>query len=285
MLRGGHLRRLARALLYLAFTLPLMPIQWLLVALKSPLARGLPIFYHATCCRHILGFEVRRYGAPAPARPTLFVANHTSYLDIPILSSVTEGCFIAKAEVATWPLFGWLAKLQRSVFIERRAQRTAEHRDVIRERLQQGDKLILFPEGTSHDGMRVLPFKSALFSAADHEVDDTPVTVQPVTIAYLRLDGMPLGRFYRPVLAWYGDMELGSHLWMMLGLGTIDVAVIFHPPVTLAMFGSRKALAEHCHRVVSDGLAAALAGRLPAPAEADRAPVTASRPALQGEAG
>lgn len=285
MLRGGRLRRLVRALLYLAFTLPLMPVQWLLVALKSPLARRLPIFYHAACCRYILGFRVQRYGTPSPSRPTLYVANHTSYLDIPVLSAVTEACFIAKAEVATWPLFGWLAKLQRSVFIERRAQRSAEHRDVIRDRLQQGDKLILFAEGTSHDGMRVLPFKSALFSAADHEVDGAPVTVQPVTVAYLRLDGLPLGRFYRPFLAWYGDMELGSHLWTMLGLGTIEVAVIFHPPVTLAIFGSRKALAEHCQRVVSDGLATALAGRLPAPAETGRVPVTTPRPALQGEAG
>jgi 1-acyl-sn-glycerol-3-phosphate acyltransferase len=285
MLRGGRLRRLVRALLYLAFTLPLMPVQGLLVALRSPLARRLPIFYHAACCRYILGFRIKRYGTPSPTRPTLYVANHTSYLDIPLLSAVTEACFIAKAEVATWPLFGWLAKLQRSVFIERRAQRTAEHRDVIRDRLQQGDKLVLFAEGTSHDGMRVLPFKSALFSAADHEVDGAPVTVQPVTVAYLGLDGLPLGRFYRPFLAWYGDMELGAHLWTMLGLGTIDVAVIFHPPVTLAAFGSRKALAEHCHRAVSDGLSAALGGRLPAPSETDRVPMTAPRPALQGEAG
>jgi 1-acyl-sn-glycerol-3-phosphate acyltransferase len=280
MLRGGFLRRWVRALLYLAFTLPTMPVQGLLLAFKSPLARRLPIFYHGACCR-ILGIRVRLYGARSAARPTLFIANHTSYLDIPILSAAAEGSFIAKAEVAGWPFFGWLAKLQRSVFIERRAQRSAEHRDVIRERLTQGDNLFLFPEGTSHDGLRVLAFKSALFSAADHQVDGRPVTVQPITVAYRTLDGMSLGRFYRPFLAWYGDMELGSHLWTMLGLGTVEVAVIFHPPVTLAMFGSRKALAEHCHRVVAGGLAAALAGRLPAPA-ADRMPAVA-QPALQGE--
>jgi 1-acyl-sn-glycerol-3-phosphate acyltransferase len=280
MLEGGLLRRLVRALVYVAFTLPLMPVQWLLVAIKSPLARRLPVFYHATCCR-ILGFRVTRYGTPSTARPALFVSNHTSYLDIPILSSVTEGCFVAKSEVATWPLFGWLAKLQRSVFIDRRQQRSADHRDAILERLQQGDKLFLFPEGTSNDGMRVLPFKSALFSTADHEIDGKPVVVQPISVAYLNLDGMPLGRFYRPFLAWYGDMDMGSHLWMALGLGSIDIAVIFHPPVTLAAFGSRKALAEHCYRLVSDGLADALAGRLPAPIDV-RPVAVATRPALQG---
>lgn len=286
MFQGGFLRRLVRSLAYLAFTLPLMPIQALLVALKSPLARRLPQFYHATCCR-ILGFEIRCWGTPSQARPTLFVANHASYLDIPILSAVTEGCFVAKSEVASWPLFGWLAKLQRSVFIDRRARRSADHRDAIRDRLQIGDPLILFPEGTSNDGVRVLPFKSALFSAADYAFNGKPVIVQPVSVAYLTLDGMPLGRFYRPFLAWYGDMEMGSHLWTMLGLGTVGVAVVFHPPVTLPMFGSRKALAEHCHRAVSEGLTMALAGRLPPPAGAAPASAVgcAARPAVQGDAG
>lgn len=291
MLQGGFLRRLVRSLAYLAFTLPLMPVQALLVALKSPLARRLPRFYHATCCR-LIGFDVQCWGTPSPARPTLFVANHSSYLDIPILSAVTEGCFVAKSEVATWPFFGWLAKLQRTVFIDRRAHRSADHRDAIRDRLQAGDQLILFPEGTSSDGIRVLPFKSALFSAANSEFNGRPVIVQPVSVAYLTLNGVPLGRFYRPFLAWYGEMQMGPHLWTMLGLGTIGVAVIFHPPVTLPMFGSRKALAEHCYRAVSEGLTTALAGRLPpragrVPAPAAGAPVAppSPRPAMEGDAG
>ena len=106
------------------------------------------------------------------------------------------------------------------------------------------------------------------------------MTVQPLSIAYLRLDGIPMGRAYRPFFAWYGDMTLGSHLWTMLGLGTVDVSVTFHAPVTLAQFGSRKALAEHCHRVIAAGMSSALAGRTAAPEPAAE-PLPAAKPARE----
>lgn len=257
---SAFLLRLRRISLYLGLTLPLMPVQAALVLLGSRLADKLPRVYHRLASR-ILGFEVKVIGDPSTARPTLFVANHTSYLDIEILGGILEASFIAKHEVARWPLFGRLAKLQRSVFIDRRV-RTAHHqRDAIAERLTAGDNLILFPEGTSNDGTRVLPFKSALFGAVHGKAIDRPVTVQPVSIAYVRLDGIPIGRFYRPFFAWYGDMELGPHLWTLLGLGTATVTVEFHPPVSLTAFSTRKELADHCWRLVSAGVAAALAGR------------------------
>ncbi len=254
--------RLIRITLYLGLTLPLMLAQALLLAFRRPQARQLPRFYHRLCCR-ILGFRLALEGEVSPAHPTLFVVNHTSYLDITILGALIEGCFVSKSEVANWPLFGWLAKLQRSVFIDRRTRTTASQRDAIRERLDQGDSLILFPEGTSGDGNRVFPFKSSLLSAAEYSRNGVPVPVQPVSVAYVRLDGIPLGRFYRPFFAWYGDMELAPHLWTMLGLGTVTVEVTFHPVVTLAQFGSRKALTEHCQGVVARGLASAITGRPP----------------------
>ncbi len=128
-------------------------------------------------------------------------------------------------------------------------------------RLEAGDSLILFPEGTSSDGNRVLPFKSGLFSVAELEPGGRPLTVQPVSIAYTMLDGLPMGRYLRPFFAWYGDMELVSHLWQWAGLGRLTVVVRFHEPVTLAQFGSRKVLSEHCYAVVSRGMSEALAGR------------------------
>jgi lyso-ornithine lipid O-acyltransferase len=252
--------RLARLLAYAAVTVPIMPVQALLVLLKLPLARRLPRLYHR-CSSRILGFRVTAKGEISRRRPTLFVSNHVSYVDIEILGALLEASFIARADVARWPFFGWLAKLQRTVFVDRRPRSTADQRDAIRRRLDQGDDLILFPEGTSSDGVRVLPFKSALFSVADYVGPEGPLLVQPVSIAYLRLDGMPLGRFYRPFFAWYGDMELLPHLWTLLGLGIVAVEVTFHPPVTLAMFGSRKALAEHCWQTSAAGLASAVAGR------------------------
>jgi lyso-ornithine lipid O-acyltransferase len=260
---AAALRRLVRLSLYLLLTLPLMPTQALLLAVGGAWKQRLPRLYHRLACR-ILGFRVTVAGEPSALRPTLFVANHISYIDIEILGGLIEGSFIAKADVASWPLFGQLAKLQRTVFVDRRIRSTAAQRDAIRERLAAGDDLILFPEGTSGDGNHILPFKSALFSVADH-AGPRALTVQPLSIAYLRLDGIPMGRAYRPFFAWYGDMTLGSHLWTMLGLGTVDVAVTFHRPVTLAQFGSRKALAEYCQRVIALGMASALAGRPPAP--------------------
>jgi lyso-ornithine lipid O-acyltransferase len=276
---SAQARRFVRILLYAALTLPLMPVQALLLLMGSPLARRLPRFYHR-CSAWLLGFRLSVAGARSSTAPTLFVANHVSFIDIEVLGAVIEGCFISKAEVARWPFFGWLAKLQRTVFVDRRIRSTADQRDAIRDRLDQADNLILFPEGTTGDGNRVLPFKSALFSVAEYRGAHGPLAVQPVSIAYVRLDGMPLGRFYRPFFAWYGDMEFAPHLWTMLGLGTVAVEVKFHPAVTLAEFGSRKALAEHCYHVVAAAVASAVAGRpqewpapLPAPIPAPAAAI------------
>jgi 1-acyl-sn-glycerol-3-phosphate acyltransferase len=236
-----------------------MPVQAFGLAFGRPWTATFPRFYHRWCCR-ILGLRVRRIGRPTTSRPVLFAANHISYLDITVFGSLIAGSFVAKTEVASWPLFGWLARLQRSVFIDRLVRSTARQRDSIAGRLAAGDALILFPEGTSGDGNRVLPFKSALFSVADHAAAG-PVTVQPVSIAYTRLDGMPIGRRLRPLFAWYGTMTMAPHLWRVLGLGAVEIVVQFHPPTTLADCGSRKALARYCQERVAGGLATAVSGR------------------------
>ena len=134
--------------------------------------------------------------------------------------------------------------------------------------------MILFPEGTSGDGNRVLPFRSALFSAARSQPGEESLVVQPVSIAYTELDDLPLGRYLRPLCAWYGDMDLAPHLWQLAGLGRLTVVVRFHSPVTLAELGSRKALANHCQAEVARGVAAALTGRKPRPALPGRAEAT-----------
>ncbi|MGE5514214.1 MAG: lysophospholipid acyltransferase family protein [Bacteroidota bacterium] len=215
-------------------------------------------------CNRLLGFRVVVRGAAiAPDRPVLFVSNHTSYLDILILGSVLDANFVAKAEVSGWPGFGYLARIAKTVFIERSRGATGRERDQLGTRLAQGDSLILFPEGTSNDGNRVLPFKSAFFAVAQHNTAaGTPLPVQPVSVAYTRLDGRVMGRAFRPFYAWYGDMTLAGHLFDALGLGELTVEVIFHPVVTIADFTDRKALANHCHDVVSYGVVTALAGRL-----------------------
>ena len=258
---GSPLRATGRLIVYLALTLSLIPVQAAALALGSRLAERLPVFYHRLCCR-ILGITVVRSGAPSTARPTLFVSNHTSYIDITVLSSAVPVSFVAKAEVAGWPLFGLLAKLQRTVFVDRKRGSTREQRDGLAARLAAGDSLMLFPEGTSDDGNRILPFRSALFSVAENRQGDrAPLVVQPVSLAYTRLDGFPVGYALRPLVAWYGDMSMGAHLWRLAGLGRLTATIEFHAPVTIDEFGSRKALAEHCQRKVANGVARALSGR------------------------
>jgi 1-acyl-sn-glycerol-3-phosphate acyltransferase len=270
---SGFCLRTLRIVVYFVVTLPAMPVQAFLLAIKSPRARSFPVFYHRRICR-LLGLRLVRRGTISKHRPTLFVANHASYLDIEIMGATIEGSFVSKAEVSRWPIFGWLAKLQRTIFVER-ADRAgaARQRDEIRRRLDAGDNLILFPEGTSGDGIHLLPFKSTLFAAAE----DERVMVQPISVIYRLLDGIPLGRFYRPFFAWYGDMTMAPHLWKMLGLGQLTVVMTFHEPVRLTDFGSRKLLSEHCANIIAEGMGAMLAGREAAPSDNPPAPALAAQ--------
>jgi len=226
--------------------------------------KGLPPRYvrmwHRGCLR-ILGIRVKISGAPLSHGSGLLVSNHISYLDILILGSSTLCSFVSKAEVRTWPVFGLLARQQRTIFIERKRSEAKRQREELERRIRQGDRLILFPEGTTSDGQRTLDFKTSLFDIANIEAaDGRPVPVQPVTIAYTHLDGMPLGRWLRPLYAWYGDMELAPHMMQWLGVGRLEVEVTFHEPVRLSEFESRKHLAEYCQHRVADGLSLALTG-------------------------
>ncbi len=253
-------RSAIRLTIYLIFTLLLIPVQALAVGLKWPLRESLPVFYHRTCCK-LWGMTIEVRGELAKDRPTLLVSNHVSYLDIPVLSNLGGLSFVAKSEVASWPFFGQLAKLQRTVFVDRRRASAARQRDAISERLASGARLVLFAEGTSNDGNRVLPFKSALFSVAERADDERKLTLQSVSIAYTKLNGMPIGRGLRPFFAWYGDMDLGSHLRTFAGLGRTHIVITLHPPTDPRAFPSRRALAQHMYAQVSGGVAASLTGR------------------------
>ena len=260
----ASLRAFAILLVFVAATLLGIPLQWLAVKLHLPARRTIPRLYHRFVCR-LFGVRVGVVGAPLQGGG-LMAANHTGWLDIPILSGVAPVSFVAKTEVGQWPFFGTLARLQRTIFIRRERAKAAEDRDNIRRRLLEGDALVIFPEGTSSDGNRVLPFRSALLSAAelilgeDAAHHDVHAPVQPVSVAYVGLHGMPMGRETRPFFAWYGDMELVPHLWEAWKTGPIDVTVEFHPAMTIDEAGGRKALAAKCEALVRAGLIRALAG-------------------------
>lgn len=259
---GSTVLGVSRLTVYVLITLLGIPVQMVLLRLSpNGAAMRFPRLYHRLCCR-VLGLEVVVRGAPAGAGPVLFIANHSSYLDIPVLGSVLPVSFIAKSEVNGWAGFGLLARLQRTVFVDRAARHKAdEQRDTIQGRLQSGDNLVLFPEGTSSDGNRTLPFKTALFAVASTRIGEKPLTVQPVSVTATHLDGIPLGHVWRQLYAWYGDMELPPHLWRMVRAGRLRIMVEFHSPQSLETVGSRKALAETCWQSVAQGVERAVTGR------------------------
>lgn len=257
----SRLTSVCRASMYVLFTLVMIPFQAIALLLQLPHSRRVPLWYHAVCCR-LLGIRLEVFGRRSKIRPTLFVANHSSYLDISVYGALIPGSFVAKSEVGDWPFFGLLAKLQRSVFVDRRMRTSHLQATALGKRLEAGDSMILFPEGTSNDGTHIRSFKSALLSAAEFRVKDQPLTVQPVSLTYSRVDGVPIGRHLRPYYAWYGDMDLIGHAAEMIGLGRLTVTVSFHEPVTIEQFASRKELTEYCQNQIQAGHSDALAGRI-----------------------
>jgi lyso-ornithine lipid O-acyltransferase len=187
---------------------------------------------------------------PTNGRQVVFVSNHSSWLDVPALGGRLDACFISKDEVGHWPFVSTIARLGRTVFVSRQRHATGRERDVLRERLAAGDNLLLFPEGTTSDGSRVLPFRSSFFAIA--EGADPPL-IQPVSVVYDRLGGLPTGRASRPVFAWYGDMDLASHFWRLAQRRGLRVSILLHPPLDPTRFASRKALSHAVWQAVADG--------------------------------
>jgi 1-acyl-sn-glycerol-3-phosphate acyltransferase len=247
----GVLRASIILFFFLLLTLPLMPIQALLIATRLPGARYLPYFYHILV-RRLLGVRVHLSGAPVAPGPVLIVSNHISWLDIPVLASITPLSFVAKREVASWPFISWLAKLQRTIFIDRmRRTAVAETRNEILQRLEAKERIVLFAEGTSSDGNQVLPFKSPLFAAIEpNGANDSGYKIQTCAIVYTHIHGLPMNRQQRPAIAWYGDMDMPSHAWGVLKGGPLDVHVRLGEPVSIVDVGDRKSLAIHAYERV-----------------------------------
>lgn len=230
---------------------------WGYALCRGPLARFRRVLQIQWCrgCLWLLGLKVRTIGAPATDGVLLFVSNHVSYLDIPVLSRNIAGTFVAKTEVAGWPLFGYAARITGTVFINRIGNEAKAQRRELVSRLAGGERLILFPEGTSTDGSRVEPFKSALFSLAEDPGLRDRLVVQPVSLAYTRAhDGTPLIGPLRALYAWFGEGTLLPHISRVLGLRGGEVEVRLHPPIAAAAVANRKELARLAEAAVRAGV-------------------------------
>lgn len=196
----------------------------------------------------ILGIRFETQGRIMAHRGAV-VANHSSWLDIFALNAKKRIYFVSKSEVAGWPAIGWLARATGTVFINRNRKYAKSQQKEFETRLLAGHKLLFFPEGTSTDGLRVLPFKSTLFQAffSDELIDS--MYIQPVTAQYFAPPNGDL-RFY----GWWGDMDFAPHLLKTLtACRQGRVRIIYHPPVKVSDFANRKLLAAHVETVVRGG--------------------------------
>jgi 1-acyl-sn-glycerol-3-phosphate acyltransferase len=210
--------RLALTLIVLGvFTIVLLPVQLVAINRGWRVATTLPYTWQRLAW-WLIGMRVEVVGEPAAA-PLLIASNHTSWLDITVLGGLIKPLsFVAKSEVARWPVLGLLARLQRTIFIDRtRRMHTGAVTEEAGRRVAKGEVVVLFAEGTTGDGNRILPFRSALLGAAENVTGEALATVQPVAISYVGIQGVPVGRSDRPHIAWYGDMDFVAHFRRIIG--------------------------------------------------------------------
>ena len=254
------LRGALRGFLFLALTglLLLVHLPAMMLGKRATLAVR-RLWCRATAW--ILGVRATVTGRPFGACPTLYVANHVSYLDVLVLGAVLDATFIAKAEIASWPLFGLLGRLTRTLFVRRHRRSALVQRNTLAARMRLGESFILFGEGTSSNGLEVRPIKTSLLGVAEPWIVNRPIAVQPVVLAYTRLaDGSPVGPENCDLYAWHSQATFLPHLWSVLQLEGVEILVSAGEPVWSWSVASRKALG----RCLRDQLQQELWDNLPA---------------------
>ena len=262
----GWIRAVIALLLVAIVTAPMALAQVFIMKTGIGNERTLPIIWHRFILR-ILDIRLHIRGEMATERPLLMVANHVSWTDIMVGGAIGRINFVSKSEVSGWPMIGPLAKLQRTVFVERdRKRRSGDQVSEIAQRLAAGDPMFLFAEGITADGNLMLPFKSTLFGAATVTVAEgaaESVAIQPVALVYTRLHGMPMQRQHRVHAAWIGDRILVPHILALLREGAMDVEVHLGEPVIYRAGSDRKAVAREVERRVQHMFLGALRQPLP----------------------
>jgi len=252
----GALRGVMRLAGFLLLILLIAPFQIATLALRRghPASYALPLLFHKIVTR-LFGLRVEIIGTPVTGQQALYVFNHVSYLDIPVIGSVLPASFVAKKDVAGWPVFGLLARLSQTAFISRKSRDSGHASGVLAAMIRRGQSLIIFPEGTSSDGRQVLPFKSSLFGIALAGQTARPLLIQPATLSLCAVNGAPVTTpAQRDLYAWYGDMTLVPHLWTFAKRRGAIVRLHFHPPLAAQDFSGRKMLAQSCYSAVAGAL-------------------------------
>ena len=241
-----------RLIIFLLLTVALLPFQFIIVFFIKNYAYIIPYFYHKICLR-IFGIKIKTFGKVSINSPILLISNHASYLDIIILGSLFKTSFIAKKEISKWPLLGILAKLQNTIFIDRRVSSLKNQENQIIKHLNEKKNLVIFPEGTSSDGNRVLPFKSSLFNIFEKNLN-SKILVQTITIVYKKINGIPMNRIERKNITWHSNMDLIPNIFNVLKKLSIEVEIIFNDEFLPSKEYDRKKLALHCWEKINYNL-------------------------------
>ena len=257
------LRSLIIAALFFTMTPLLIFVQWLLEKLGVAGWGVIGVNYYRALSA-VLGIRVRVVGEPVRDRAVLFISNHVSWADIVAIGSIAPIAYVYKSEIAGWPLVGTAAKSQRTVFVDRaRRHQTGDAIAEIVKRLASGTSVVLFAEGTSSDGNRVLPFRSALMGAVKEASAraESGILIQPMSICYTGLNGIAMGRQHRPTVAWYGDLDFMPHIKAFIERGAVDAVVTYGEPIAADGTADRKAMTKSLEGAVRKITAATLRGR------------------------
>jgi 1-acyl-sn-glycerol-3-phosphate acyltransferase len=235
---------------YLVLTFSCIPVQIALLRFAPNLnPYKFPQWYHRLCCR-IFAIKVTIEGTPVRDKQVVYISNHTSYLDIPVIASTLQTAFVAKLDVASWPLFGTLGRLQRTLFISRARTAIGKEKDSFENRLKEPLPLVLFAEGTSTIGERIKPFKSSLFEVFLNK----DITIQPMTISIMEIDGKKVvSDAQREIFGW-GDVEIPEHLWRFSKTKGCVIKLTFQKPLSTHSYFDRKRLSTDCYDLVLQGL-------------------------------
>lgn len=236
--------RTAVLLVILGICVPLH-LLWRLLSLPSPWPRWILAEVAWVC-----GLLVMREGKPL-RHDVFYVANHISWLDIPALGSLTGAAFVAQAPMADWPLIGWLAKRNHTVFVSRTDRLSVDTQvSELRAALDEKQPVAIFPEGTTTDGQSLLPFKRSLFEVV--VPPPRPMMIQPVLLDYAQAG---------PEIAWIGEETFAENAVRVLSRpGMIAMKVLFLAPFDPADYPDRKAIAAEARRRIADALSASLGG-------------------------
>ena len=256
------IRAISKIILCAVWTIFIVPLQYVYEACLY-LSRRKPVkqspFIRVWYCgmRCLLGIRITQRGTLPVQKnqQSLYIANHSSYLDILVLGERLPSFFVAKSDMANWPIFGFLTKLGRTLFIDRQRSLIKQQMKLVSHALNEGKQLLIFPESKTSDACHILPFKSGLLNVL-YEVNTPDIAVIPVCVVYTAINGLPLSEKNKDIVAWYGGMTLPPHAWTVLQQKSIDVCVDILPPLAINDYTDAKELTWQCEDKIKTAFAA-----------------------------